>query len=93
MKKKVLIFLIVVLSVVVFSIFIIGNGLPDLSPFFPDLAPFNASVTILNSNTAPLIINLSNEIYVCEGQSVNSFFNVSETFINIYCVCYCERGV
>lgn len=50
---------------------------PLLSPLFPIFGPFNATVTI-KWDFAPVIENLSDEIFVCEGQALSKFFNVTD---------------
>ncbi len=50
---------------------------PLLSPFFPDLAPFDAQVT-LKLNSAPSIIDIGNEIFVCENNKTLTYFNVTD---------------
>ncbi len=55
---------------------------PALSPFFPDFSPFNASISLI-LDTAPLIIDLENNILVCEDGSLSNFFNVSDLDRNL----------
>ena len=49
----------------------------DLSPFFPDYSPFNVSVSI-KQNSPPIILDLQNEIFVCENHALSAYFNVSD---------------
>src|SRR3989344_205224 len=82
MKKR-----LVIASVIIIGLFILIIGMNlfpflfkfiSLSPFFQELAPFEASVTIKNENTAPIIENLSEEILICEEQYLSSYFNISD---------------
>ena len=71
------VFLILVFGFIFPSIFLKYIIVPALSPFFPEFSPFNASVTLI-TNIAPLIIDLPNEILVCEESSLSYFFNISD---------------
>ncbi|MEK6844260.1 MAG: hypothetical protein AABX83_02435 [Nanoarchaeota archaeon] len=50
---------------------------PVLSPFFPDFSPFNVSLS-LDTNKAPLIIDIANQYFVCEGNRTDEYFNVTD---------------
>ncbi len=85
MKKSVVIILVLLLVILIYIFLMLLNSIfkiPQLSPFFPDLAPFDATVTII-SNNAPLIIDLDNEIFICEGNFTSHFFNVSDNDANL----------
>ena len=75
-------FLAIVLSYILIGLLAGIFNIVQLSPFFPEFAPFEASVTI-QTNFNPAIIDLDNEIFVCEGNRTNHFFNVSDLDRNL----------
>lgn len=88
LKKKMiyasLFFILLILIFILFfpNFFLNEIIFPALSPFFPGFGPFNASIT-LKVNSAPLIVDFSNEIFVCENNATNYFFNVSDADRNL----------
>ncbi len=76
------VFLILIFGFIFPEVFLRYFLIPALSPFFPDYSPFNATVTLIGYS-APLIINLSTSILVCEESSLSHFFNVSDLDRNL----------
>lgn len=60
-----------------FIAWMFGQEEPGYSPF-PGYAPFNATVTIADVNTAPIIHNVTDPIFVCEDTILSSWFNVTD---------------
>jgi hypothetical protein len=61
------------------------SEVPFLSPLFPGFAPFDASVSIFLGNF-PVISDLDPEIFVCEGNSTNHYFNVTDLDADLFIV-------